>query len=125
VNAQRLELSELDTSEEQSLVSSVAIILILLVEAAEIFSRGTTIQNRGIFLMLDAMARRGPTAPKISCLLAAPSNISAAQSRTEVWLPKARYLGCAFNDECVPEHFKNATRKATRRYRLSAVPSNH
>ena len=49
MNAQRLELSELDTSEEQSLVSSVAIILILLVEAAEIFSRGTTIQNRGIF----------------------------------------------------------------------------
>jgi hypothetical protein len=49
--------------------------------------------------MLDTMARRGPTAPKISCLLAAQSNISAAQSRTEVWLPKARYLGCAFNDE--------------------------
>jgi L-2-hydroxyglutarate oxidase LhgO len=39
---------ELDALEEQSLLSLVTTILILLVKAAEIFSLGTTIQNRGI-----------------------------------------------------------------------------
>jgi hypothetical protein len=71
------------------LVSLVAIILILLVEAADVFSRGTTIQNRGnIHAGYDGTA--GTNHVKNSCLLATQSNITAARSSTEFWLPKAR-----------------------------------